>query len=1377
MDKTILKDFAIYGREKLIKEIKNKASLLGITEDGIRPPDDESTKDMLIFTIQGIESYRIYGKEVSQYEKLIEELNKRKSLDNYSIAYDSLVEEVAYTWFNRLIAIRFMEVNNYLPSRIRVLSSTGEGVKEPEIIRHYEDIDLNLTQREIAQFNEWSGEASVLSMDKLFHSLFIKQCNALNRNLPELFEKTDDYMELLLTISYNDPDGVLYRLVHQVPEEYFDIESEGSGGQVEIIGWLYQYYNSQPKAIVDAEVKKGKKVSKEKMPAKTQLFTPDWIVRYMVENSLGRLWIEKLIASGDNRSEEKISKDFNWKYYIPEAEQEKDVQEQLIELRKERIDLKLEDIRFIDPAMGSFHIGVYAFEVFMQLYESQGYTPREASRLIVEKNLYGIDLDKRAYQLSYFACMMKARQYNRRILNNEMLFNLFAISDSNKVNNGHLKYFGNSMKKINRNLALEQIEYLIEAFHDAKEYGSILKIDKCNWDILNEFIMGIDREGQISFDSFEVANTQRRLRKIIDLGKALAGKYNIVVTNPPYLGSGDINPKLSKHLKKHYPDSKSDLFAVFMEKCRELTKTYNYYGMITQHSWMFLSSYEKLRGKLQTNIIQNMVHLGPRAFEEIAGEVVQSTSFIYNNNNINNFIGNYIRLVDFNNAKEKEIKTLKAIGNPDCGYYYETIQDNYEKIPGMPVAYWASENFYDIFKKSDSLQKYAVPRQGMSTGDVDRFIRLWFEVIISETSIMDSFKWVKYNKGGSFRKWYGNKESVVYWNSDGKTLRQFKATIRNQKYYFKDFLGWSKISSNKISFRDFADNFLFDGAGGSLFLYSEHNKLYIHGLLNTIVSKKVLSIISPTMNFNESHIGNIPIIFLSNNKKTVELMVNQNINISKTDWDSFETSWDFKKHPLLEVSGQGLGISDPTHYPLNTNHSIEMAYETMKDQVNNRFAQLKKNEEELNEIFIEIYGLENELTPEISDKDITIAKIFDSKDQIYDDIKGNRYILTKEDVIKSLISYGLGCIFGRYSLDVEGLAYAGGDFSDKYLVISGQYYLKEAVYRYVSDELSRLDSMAKGNDLGRGNIQDSEITTQGGDLYSIRSDAEGSSLDSFKYSRGTTEKINQGIYTVSDDSKGFKSRVGDPDFDLYQAEILDAITNGDISGLVSRGWENAERIDWKAIHHSLTTNHLNIVKDNIIIITDEDYYFEDDIVSRFIDFIKKAFGEGTLEENLAFIADSLGGNGTPKEIIRNYFLKSFYKDHVKTYKKRPIYWLYDSGKENAFKALIYLHRYDEDTTGKVRIDYLHKVQKAYERSMDNLRYNIAHNKNPREVAKAEKALNKLTKQLKETKAYDERIGHMALARVDIDLDDGVKVNHQKVQTDEKGKNLNILASI
>ena len=1215
MNKTALKNFAIYAREKLIKDIEGKARLIGISEEGIKSPLPESTKDMYAFDIGAIETHRIYGEDVKKYDRLVEELEKRKEESDYTTAYTSLIEEVAYTWFNRIIAIRFMEVNNYMPDRMRILSSGRGGVREPEFVSNYRDTDIGITKEEFETLDELKLDGSANSMEELFQFMFIKQCNALNSNLPELFEKTDDYAELLLNISYNDQEGVIYKLIEDIGEEPFDINN---AGQIEIIGWLYQYYNEVPRDRV-INIYRGN-VKKEDIPAATQLFTTEWVVKYMVENSLGKYWLE--------RNPNSKLRD-HMEYLMPGE----------IETINEKI--SPEDIKVFDNAMGSGHILIYAFDLLMKIYLEEGYMERQAAENIIEKNLYGLDIDKRAYQLAYFALMMKGRQYSRRILEKKVENNLRVFKDSTDIDISHLNYMGISMDKEEKTGALKDIEYLIKEFENAKEIGSILKLDDLDIDFLRSYIEDIQAKGQISFGDTNIENTKDKLNHILDITEMITNKYDIMITNPPYLNK--MSSKLKKYVWDNYPDYKSDLFSVFIYNNVTMCKEDGYSAYMTPNVWMFIKSYEKLREYLISNKhIDSLIQIAKGSFYKDA--TVDVITFVIQNDK-NNKKGKYIRLEDFRGGMEvQRIKTLEAIENPNCGYYYETNEDNFELIPGSPIAYWVSERTYEIFNKSKPISTVGVPRQGIATADNNRFLRFWHEVennnsgikgLTREEASQSDYKWFPYNKGGSFRKWYGNKDYLINWKNDGHEIRNFdRSVIRNMDYHFREGYTWSALTSGNLSMRFNDIGSLFDSKGPMYFYYDQVHKFYLLGLVNSKISLTILKILAPTLDFNQGPIGNIPFIYKDQNKPEIDSLVQQNISISKADWDSFETSWDFEVNPLLDIDKQG-----------QLPRTIESAYENWKEYANNNFAKLKENEERLNELFIEIYGLEDELTPEVSDRDITIAKIFDDKKDIYDDIKGNAYILTKEDVVKSFISYGVGCILGRYSLDEKGLVYAGGEFD---------------INRY---------------------------------------------------------------------------------------------------------------------------NKFRPVEDNIVLITDKEY-FEDDLVNRFVEFVKLSFGQENLEVNLKFIADSLKGSGTPREKIRNYFVNDFYKDHVQMYKKTPIYWLYDSsaGKtkrqsQNGFKALVYMHRYDADTTGKVRIDYLHKVQRIYERRMDFLKDDIAHNKDARQVAESEKELEKIIKQVKECKDYDEKIGHIALSRIDIDLDDGVKVNYDKVQTDDKGKKFKILAKI
>lgn len=1212
MDKTAIKNYAIWARTKLIEDIKYKASLLGITEKVVADALPQSTTQEQYFDIGTREPYAIRGVQIAQRRSLAEAIKKKAQESDYLTAYNSIIEEVAYTWFNRFIAVRFMEVNDYLPCKIRVLSAV-DGRQEPDIVQNPFDAKLDYTsaEEELISQHQMNNEG-----DKLFNMLFVKVCNDLSKVLPQLFEAEQDYTELLLNISYTDQDGLIYKLVHDIPEDNFDVnavDEEGKPvGQVEIIGWLYQYYNTEPKNETFALLKKNVKITKERIPSATQLFTPDWIVRYMVENSLGRLVIsgQLVVDSGQSlvdSEEERIAKEkelaerFGWKYYLPEAKQDADVREQLNQLITNNY--SPETIKVIDPCMGSGHILVYAFDVLMQIYMQMGYTDKDATLSILENNLYGLDIDKRAFQLAYFAVLMKARQYHKFILKKQPQCHIYAIAESNGINMKHLAYFGAQLDELAKPVALNQMQELIATLHDAKEYGSIISVADYDWDLLHQFAAEFDISGEMNlFDSFGIEATQQRLQELVAVGEVLAQKYEVVVTNPPYMGSSGMGAKLSAYVKQNYPDTKSDMSTVMMEKTLAMCSENGFMAMINIPVWMFLSSYEKLRNNiLRQNSYVNMLHFGRGVF----GSDFGTTAFVIGKKHINNYLASYRRLFEKQGAVDSV--DVKEKWFFECRGEHVAKQENFAKIPGAPVAYWVSKELIGDFDNGLLLSDFGKPSQGMSTCDVNRFTRLWFEPSVYETNIKEKnniHKWVKYNKGGEYRKWYGNREYLVFWNNDGHIMQEEGALLRNRAYYFKSFIAWTKVSSANTGFRFFEDYFLFDGAGGTLFLYDESNIPVFLGLLNSTVAAKILNVISPTLNFNENHIGSIPVIEMSNEDKSkVTELVYQNIYISKSDWDAFETSWDFTKHPLLRNKS-----------------TISEAYSEWEAECNTRFAQLKANEEELNRIFIDIYGLQDELTPEVEDKDVTVRKADLQRD------------------IKSLLSYAVGCMFGRYSLDVEGLAFAGGTWDDS---------------KYVT----------------------------------------------------------------------FK-----PD------------------------------------------------EDNVIPITDEDY-FEDDIIGRLIAWLKVVYGAETLEENLRFIADALGTSGdTARQKIRNYFLKDFFKDHCKIYQKRPIYWLYDSGKQNGFKALIYMHRYNADTSGQVRAEYLGKMEETYESEINRMQ-DIMDNGAGREVALAGKRKEKLQKQLHECRDYDAVLGHIALASIAIDLDDGVKVNYVKVQTAKDGKLLPILAKI
>lgn len=1180
MNKTALKNFAVWARESLINNIKYVAGTKAVTENGICEPLPQSTKDLQLFDI-GTKNYvEIKGAEIAQRNSLVAAIKaKAEELNNYKAAFQYIVEEVAYTWFNRMIAIRFMEVNGYLP--IRVLSSES-GKHEPDIVTTPFDAGLEFTGEESGRIYELRDNNR---LEELFRMLFIRECNHLHDILPELFEATNDYSELLLSLSYTDKDGVVFHLVNDIEEKDFDVinhDDDGKiTGQVEIIGWMYQYYNTEPKDKVFAALKKNVKITKENIPAATQLFTPHWIVRYMVENSLGRLWIEGH-PDDDLRQ--------CWEYYLDEAEQEPQVQAQLEEIRAGYREISPEDIRIIDPCMGSGHILVYAFDVLMQIYSAQGYSERDAAKLIVEKNLWGLDIDRRAYQLAYFAVMMKARQYNRRILTSGIKPNLFVIDDNRALTPEIIEYIADGDSKIAADL-----RSISNDLTNAREYGSIINVQPVDFSGLIERIGVIAQSDELNLIAME--NKRIACEKILPLvnqAQALSQKYDVVCTNPPYMGGSGMNSVLSEYVKRCYSEAKSDLFAALIIKCLEFTKQNGYSSLVTMQSWMFLSSFEEMRTKLLTlNTLTTLMHMENMVMGIAFGTAVS----VFRKGAVKGYKGTYnqIKLADIENAKPK---SFPVAGNR----FAQVSSDNFSKIPGMPVAYWVSEKFADVFK-NEKLYKYSISPSQNVTGNNDRFVRKFWE--LSNVKVGGRDEWIFYAKGGGFRKWWGNLLDIVNWTPTARYIYQHgdghhASQIINKDYWYRKGITWGLITSSIPSFRVMPEGATFD-KGGSTIIVEREVYNYALGLLNSKVFLVVAKALNPTLNFQVKDICSLPLVISC--LDVINSTVDKCIDISQVDWDSFETSWDFKTHPLIKP------------VPL-----ISESFAQWSDECEKRFTRLKSNEEELNRIFIDIYGLQDELTPEVEDKDVTVR----------------RADLTRD--IKSLVSYAVGCMFGRYSLDVEGLAYAGGEW----------------------------------------------------------------------------------------DGSKYKTFIPDPD--------------------------------------------------NCIPVTDEEY-FRDDIVVRFVDFIRTVYGADTLEENLTFIADALGTRGnTSRERIRNYFLNDFIKDHIKMYQKRPIYWMFDSGKQNGFRALVYMHRWNADTTGNVRVEYLHKLQRIYENEIRQSQ-DVAETGSGREVSAAQKRIEKLTKQLKETHDFDEKIAHLALSRIDIDLDDGVKVNYEKVQTGDDGKKIEVLTKI
>lgn len=1150
MNKNAIKSYAVWARNELMKQVAQKAYEYGVTESSL--PD---------YNTDNVNGRLLSSDEKKQLNELINEVKKN--------GYKHVIEEVAYTWFNRFIALRYMEVNNYLPQRIRVFTNDNNEFK-PDLLT--DAIHVELEGLDIQKVFDYIEENK---QEELYKYLLLTLCNDMNKYLPDMFTSIKDYKTLLFPDNLLKEDSVLAKLIT-------DIDEDSWTDQVQIIGWLYQYYNSELKDTV----MKKKNYTKDDIPAATQLFTPDWIVRYMTENSLGKLWLD---GHPDFDHSE-------WKYYLEEAKQEPEVIEQLNKIKEEHAKLRPEEIKVIDPCMGSGHILVYAFDVLMDIYRDAGYSDRDAAKSILENNLYGLEIDERAYHLAYFALMMKARSYNRRILNKETKFNLVEIREPIASLKPELEQYLDNYTEL--------AHYLVNAFQDAKEFGSILNLD-CTVEQLENLKNHLDelKEEAINKDlvaQSEISELNDLLKPLIKQARLLVQKYDVVITNPPYMAP---DSKQKSYVQKNYPDSKSDLFAVFIEKCHDLTKKNAYQAMITMHSWMFLSSFEKLRNKLLiNNTIINMAHLGARAFEDIGGEVVQTTAFVFGNTNIKEYQSSFKRLVDYNSQDLKE-EYLK-----DANLYISSAT-NFSKIPGSPIAYWISSKLLSAFQDGRPLSAVASPCVGLQTADNGRFLRLWYEVCnqniafdctSTEDSLARATRWFPYNKGGDFRKWYGNNDYVVNWENDGYEIKhnfddngKLRSRPQNTQFYFKNGVTWTLLSSSNFGVRISESHSIFDVNGMSAFSDSESMNRYILGYLASKVNFKILMIINPTLAFQAGDISKCPLII--KNENSIENIVNLNIVLSKSDWNSFETSWDFKIHPLVK-----------NHIP-----TISEAYNLWKDECESRFNTLKSNEEELNRIFIDIYGLQDELDPYVEDKDVTVRKA----DLVRD--------------IKSFVSYAVGCMFGRYSLDVEGLAYAGGEW------------------------------------------------------------------DSSKYS----------------------------------TFIPDA--------------------------------------DDIIPICDEEY-FEDDIVTRFVEFVRVVYGSDTLEDNLSFIANALGGKGNPRDVLRNYFLNDFFKDHCNTYQvtgsgKRPIYWLFDSGKKNGFKALVYIHRYTPDLIARMRTGYVHPQQARYRTQVELLQNQIDDASSTSEKVKLSKQLKKINEQLLELNKFEEVVHHWADKMEPMDLDDGVKANYAKFQ--------------
>lgn len=1189
MDKTILKKFAVESRKDLMEKIKNKINTFYIDEEFKK----EQKGDVYILSNEK-HSLSLTNEEYQKRELLIKRIKE--------LSLEQVIEEAAYTWFNRIIAIRYMEINDYLPLTkdnqslgIRVLSSK-DNTPDPEILKFTNlinpDLDINFKKEKYVELKDDNEK---------FKYVLLLICKKLGRVIPQVFDGITDYIDILIPDNLLNDSGFITKIITEIPENNYN--------QVEIIGWLYQFYISEKKNEVFEGLKNNKKITKENIPAATQLFTPNWVVKYMVENSIGRLWIEH------NGNSSLLN---NWKYYIKEKEIK----------NKEQIDIK--NIKIIDPCSGSGHILVYIFEILYQIYQSLGYKKDDIPKMIIENNLNGLDVDDRAGQLSILSVLLKAREYDKKIFNKRINLNILSIQESNSLDRNVLELIKGTDYVID-----DTIDYIYDIFIDAKEYGSLLKVEKKDYTTVLKIIDEMNHKQLNIIELAQLKEINEKYLCLVEQAILLSQKYDSVITNPPYMGQSGMNRKLVDYLKREYNVSKSDLFAIFIDVALNMTKEGRYTSMITMQTWMFLSSYISIRKRIIfNNKIVNMVHLGAGAFEELNAFNVLTSMFVIKKTENNDGKCIFVRLNKIYNYNEKE----KEFFNKKL--YYEVNQADFKKMPNFIIGYWISEKMKNILNSDNTMEKVSPPRTGMMTSDNKKFLRFWFEPNFSNIgfdckniteSIESNKKWFPYIKGGNFRRWYGNRENVVNWFNAGEDIKRNGMTsFRGKDFYFREGITWSIFGFENFCARYSPLGSLFDIAGTSTFPLQKDFNLIL-GLLNSKIAYEILILLNPSVNFQNGDIKKIPIVIPNKDiRDDIDNLVNLNIELSKQDWDSFETSWDFIGHPLIKnITGQY--IRDLNEKP---NYYLLSVFDDWQHKTEIRFNKLKENEEKLNEIFIDIYGLKDELTPEVEDKDITIRKA------------------DKEREIKSLISYAVGCMFGRYSLDKEGLIYAGGDFDEIY-------------------------KKCKKTDGGWA----------------------GASLSNYK--------------------------------------VLN---------------DNGQEIDLS----------FEVDNDNIIPITDESY-FGDDIVERFKTFISVVYGEKTLNENLDFIAETLGKKGTEtsEDTIRRYFVNDFFNDHVKTYQKRPIYWLFDSGKKNGFKALVYMHRYNENLIPKVRLDYLHRMQTTYEKLLVDVNDKLTSELSMTDKKETQKRQADLNAKLQEIREYDEKIAHIANQRISIDLDDGVKANYDK----------------
>jgi len=1204
MNRNKLKTYAPKARRDFIKAVTDRAAFYGLTKDRIEPISEQGN----VAIIGG----KPFPGDVAKKRKRLEE---RIRLEGF----EQVMEAMAYTWFNRFVAIRYIELHGYLDHGYRVFSTTNRTNKTnkgksvsgdhsgsglPDILVYAEHVDLPGLDREKVVELKLAGNRD----EELYRILLIAQCNALHKAMPFLFEKIGGYTELLMPDNLLHSNSPVRNLVNEIPEEDWQ--------EIETIGWLYQFYISEKKEQVI-----GKVVKSEDIPAATQLFTPNWIVKYMVQNSLGAQWLATYPNSPLKGQME---------YYIEPAEQTDGVKAQLADITPST--LNPEELTLIDPACGSGHILVEAYEFFKAIYLERGYRQRDVAQLILTQNLFGLDIDGRAAQLTGFSLMMKGRADDRRLFERGVKLNVMALVDSAGFDAEGL---AKGLKLVDYGLQLDDLTELTRLFEHAKTFGSLIQVPEG----MAEKLPVLKLLNATTSQNLFLSDALKRLGPLIRQAELLAAQYDAVVANPPYMGGKFMNSAMKNFASEYFPRSKSDLFAVATERYLRFATPAGFIGLMTPFTWMFLKSYEPLRNLLlETKTLHSLIQPEYHAFFDSA--YVPVCTFVAQSCHTSGYAASFIKLSDFYGAEVQSQKTLEAIGNPDCGWLYRAKPDDFTRIPGSPLAYWLSEVIRQVYDEATPLGEIVQARQGLATADNDRFLRLWYEPSLGRigfgVSDRDEAKqsrkrWFPYNKGGAFRKWYGNQDFVINWERDGRELLAMrpKSVIRSPDKYFLDSLSWSKITSGGFSLRFFPCGFIFDVAGCSIF--GGELKLIL-GCMNSPIMSQAVNSISPTLNFEVGQVNDFPFISPNAHKERLIELVERMVDVSATDWNYFETSWDFQSLPILPES------TEPTL-------TLESSYTAWITRNRDTIAEMKRLEEENNRLFIDVYDLAEELTPDVPIEQITLTvnPAYRYGGKLTEEEQWTRF---RQDTMKELVSYAIGCMMGRYSLDQPGLIYAHS-----------------------------------------GNDQFWEIYHE-------------------KHNQPAPPQIN-----------------------------------------------NHSCDSWSTFPPD---------PDGIIPLNDTDW-FQDDAANRFMEFISVAWPKEHLEENLKFVAESLGPNQgeSPRETIRRYISTGFSKHHMKMYKKRPIYWLFSSGKLRAFQCLVYLHRYNEGTLSRMRTEYVIPLQGKISARIEQLSGDISAATSTAHRKKLEREKDKLAKQQVELQGFDEKLRHYADQRISLDLDDGVKVNYGK----------------